>query len=69
MTVRYLSATEAAARLGIRPASFHSYVRKGLTPEPDALVGDVRGWLPETIDEWNKHRPGRGARTDLHGQR
>ncbi|MBB3040165.1 hypothetical protein [Hoyosella altamirensis] len=47
-------------------------------PPPDVIVGPlnddgsiprgtVRGWSKETIDEWNKQRPGRGARTDLHG--
>lgn len=30
-------------------------------PEPDALIGATRGWLPETIDRWNAARPGRGV--------
>ena len=30
-------------------------------PEPDVLIGRTRGWLPETIDEWNARRPGRGV--------
>ena len=30
-------------------------------PEPDATIGRTRGWLPETIDEWNAQRPGRGV--------
>ncbi|MFC7447896.1 hypothetical protein [Rhodococcus daqingensis] len=45
-------------------------------PPPDAIIGPInedgslprgttRGWLAETIDEWNAERPGRGARTDL----
>ncbi|MCZ4556075.1 hypothetical protein O4215_10850 [Rhodococcus maanshanensis] len=47
-------------------------------PPPDAIIGPInedgslprgttRGWLETTIDEWNSHRPGRGARTDLGG--
>lgn len=28
-------------------------------PEPDALIESTRGWKPETIDAWNKARPGR----------
>ena len=30
-------------------------------PEPDAMIGRTRGWLPETIDGWNAKRPGRGV--------
>ena len=25
------------------------------------MIGRTRGWLPETIDEWNANRPGRGV--------
>lgn len=64
-TKRYLSATEVAQRLGITVGAWSGYVRKGLTPEPDATIGRVSGWLPATIDKWNANRPGRGARTDL----
>lgn len=69
--VLYLSTTGFAERLGIKPETLRSYLKQGRLPEPDALIGApgnihaVRGWLPETIDEWNKNRPGRGARTDL----
>ncbi len=28
---------------------------------PDATIGRTRGWLPETIDQWNAQRPGRGV--------
>ena len=65
MTRRYLSASEVAEKLGITINTFNSYRRKGLTPDPDAITGNAHGWLPETIDEWNRNRPGRGARTDL----
>ena len=37
-------------------------------PTPDATIGKVSGWLPETIEKWNSERPGRGARTDLRGK-
>lgn len=63
--MRYLSPAEAAKRVGITTDTFHSYRKKGLVPDPDAMIGTVRGWLPETIDAWQKNRPGRGARTDL----
>ncbi|MFY9263238.1 MAG: transcriptional regulator [Actinomycetaceae bacterium] len=65
MTTYYLSTSQAAEHLGIKPGTFRSYLQKGLTPEPDAYVGNAAGWLPQTIDEWNAARPGRGARTDL----
>lgn len=69
MTIQYLSATQVAKRLGLSTGTIQSYVHKGLLPDPDALIGEphraVRGWLPETIDEWNKQRPGRGYRSDL----
>lgn len=58
--IRYLSTTDIAARLGITRAAVSKY---GL-PEPDAVIGTVRGWLPETIDGWEQRRPGQGARTD-----
>lgn len=57
MTTRYLSLTEVAGRLGITAGALAGYK----LPEPDALIGRTRGWLPETIDEWNAARPGRGV--------
>ena len=57
MTTRYLSLTEVAARLGITTGALAWYK----LPAPDALIGRTRGWLPETIDEWNAARPGRGV--------
>jgi predicted DNA-binding transcriptional regulator AlpA len=60
MTDHYLSTTEVAARLGITRAAVSKY----RLPPPDALIGAVRGWLPETIDQWQAARPGQGARTD-----
>ena len=59
--IRYLSRTQVADRIGVRPATLSRYK----LPAPDALIGDVRGWLPKTIDRWNEQRPGKGARTDL----
>ena len=57
MTERYLSMTEVAQRLGITKGALARYK----LPDPDALVGKARGWLPSTIDEWNAKRPGRGV--------
>lgn len=57
----FLSTTEVAARIGVQRGTLSRYK----LPAPDALIGDVRGWLSETIDRWHEQRPGRGARTDL----
>ena len=57
MTERYLSMTEVAERLGITKGALARY----RLPDPDALIGRTRGWLPETIDAWNAARPGRGV--------
>lgn len=53
---RFLSLTEVAARLGVVPGT----LARLKLPEPDALIGTTRGWRAETIDAWNKTRPGRG---------
>jgi predicted DNA-binding transcriptional regulator AlpA len=58
---RYLSRTEVAERIGVTPGALSRYK----LPAPDVMIGDVRGWLPATIDAWQAARPGRGARTDL----
>lgn len=50
--IRFLSRTEVAERIGVKPTSLGRYS----LPEPDALTGDVRGWTPETIDKWNEER-------------
>lgn len=69
MTRRYLTIAGVAAHLGISPHTVKKYADEGRLPEPDAITGDgpraVRGWLPETIDQWNASRPGRG-RPRLH---
>ncbi|MBF6213739.1 XRE family transcriptional regulator [Nocardia puris] len=64
MTVRYLSRKEFAERVGMTSGALGNFT----LPEPDAIIGTTRGWLPETIDTWNAARPGRGARTDLKGK-
>jgi hypothetical protein len=59
--MNYLSRTEVAERIGVTPGALSRYK----LPAPDVMIGDVRGWLPATIDAWQAARPGRGARTDL----
>ena len=56
---------DVARRLGLSEDTIKSYDRRGYMPPADAKIGRVYGWLPESIDEWQRNRPGRGARTDL----
>jgi predicted DNA-binding transcriptional regulator AlpA len=58
----YLGLSQLAERVGISAVTAKSYMRDGRLPEPDATIGRVRGWLPETIDDWQQQRPGRGRR-------
>lgn len=55
---RYLSRADVADRIGVKPNTLSRYI----LPEPDALIGETRGWLPETIDAWHAARPGHGGR-------
>ena len=55
---RYLSLTEVAQRLGVIKGALARYK----LPEPDVLVGSIRGWSEQTIDDWNAARPGHGGR-------
>lgn len=50
---RYLSTSEVAERTGLTRNTVKSYSQiPGRLPTPDAIVGRVKGWLPETIDAW-----------------
>nr|WP_270538935.1 hypothetical protein [Bifidobacterium bifidum] len=55
--VAYLSASSRSERLGITSGGLLNLK----LPEPDAVIGRTRDWLPETIDGWNAKRPGRGV--------
>ncbi|OBF23086.1 hypothetical protein A5720_00100 [Mycolicibacterium conceptionense] len=55
--VRYLSVTEFAERTGLSLNSVKAYSQvPGRLPEPDAMIGRVKGWLPETVDAWIERR-------------
>ncbi|MDO5049168.1 MAG: transcriptional regulator [Actinomycetaceae bacterium] len=62
--VEYLSTLGVAERVGLTRGTINSYRAKGLLPDPDAIVkssdSQAYGWLPETIDQWQANRPGRG---------
>lgn len=58
----FLSGTEVAQRLGLQPATWRSYHARRQCPPPDVMIGDVPGWLPTTVDGWQRpaHEKGRG---------
>jgi hypothetical protein len=51
--IRYLSRTEVAEHIGVKPDTLSRYK----LPPPDAMIGDTRGWKPSTIDRWHRNRP------------
>lgn len=51
-----LSRKEVAECIGVVPGTLARYT----LPEPDAFIGETRGWRRSTIDAWNDARPGRG---------
>lgn len=54
---KYLSVTEVADKTGLSANTVKAYSHvPGRLPEPDAMIGRVRGWLPETIDTWMAKR-------------
>lgn len=57
---RYLSISEVADRTGLTRNTAKSYSQvPGRLPAPDAMIGRVKGWLPETIDTWWEQRAAR----------
>lgn len=59
--IRFIGRKEVAELIGVKAGTLDGYK----IPPPDVAIGNVRGWSRETIEEWHKNRPGRGARTDL----
>ena len=48
--VRLLTVEEAAARVGVKPASWQRQVARGDRPEPDGHVGRTPVWREDTVD-------------------
>lgn len=67
MPVQYLTRKGIAELIGVKVTTVHGYDEKGLLPEPDVMVGHVKGWSEETIRRWHAARPGRGHRSDRLG--
>jgi hypothetical protein len=55
-----LTTTDAAALIGVTPASWRKYVSDGRAPKPDGYLGRTPWWWPETVQQWQASRPGQG---------
>ncbi|WP_336794199.1 helix-turn-helix domain-containing protein [Gordonia malaquae] len=64
----YLSAGQAAERLGCPLNTVTSYIRRNQFPPHDAIIGRNRGWLPATIDQWNPPRTSQGQPEETDDQ-
>lgn len=60
-TKHYYGVTTGAALLGISKIAF---LQRRPQPEPDVMIGDIRGWTEQTLREWDATipRPGRRPR-------
>lgn len=67
-----LTVTDAAALVGIAPATWRGYVARGYAPQPDepdtgrAVNRREPRWLTSTVEGYIARRAGQGARTDLN---
>lgn len=64
---RVLLRSQAAARAGVQPDTWNSYVSRGWprgnpAPKPDGQIdGRTPYWFPATVDAWKRRRPRAGA--------
>jgi hypothetical protein len=56
MMLKFLSRAQVAEMLEVKTDSINGYD----LPEPDAMIGTHKGWLPDTIAAFKIARPGRG---------
>jgi predicted DNA-binding transcriptional regulator AlpA len=54
----YLSVTEVAERIGLAVNTVKAYSQNTprRMPNPDAMIGRVKGWSAATIDAWHARR-------------
>ena len=53
---------QAAARIGVAPDTFSSYVTRGQAPAPVEHIGATPLWDEHEIDQWARTRPGQPGR-------
>jgi hypothetical protein len=51
-----LTTADVADMIGITPAAFRSYWRKGYFPPPDGRLGATPWWERETVTAWLEER-------------
>lgn len=66
MTVEQVVAYLKRQGRRINPSTWTGYVAREQAPQPATYVGRTPLWDPDEIVEWEKARPGPGARTDLN---
>lgn len=54
------SYAEVAAYMAVSEATVRKYLSDGRLPQPDGRVKRSPWWRPETIQQWQTTRPGRG---------
>ena len=54
--IHYLDQGDIARMLGVEPQTVRAWHVRGKLPAPDCRVGDKRGWLRETIEQWAASR-------------
>lgn len=55
-----LTRAEAAASVGVTPATWSGYVSRGFAPAPAEVVGRTPLWDPAVVQRWHTGRPGAG---------
>lgn len=54
----YLTSADIAERLGVKIETVRQYKLRGDLPPPDDYVGRSPVWKDETIQAWERERPG-----------
>ncbi|MFJ2266701.1 helix-turn-helix transcriptional regulator [Streptomyces sp. NPDC087849] len=65
---RLWTVADVARKLGVSEATVRTYRWRGDLPDP-SYVGRTPVWQPSVIEEWIRHRPGRGSGGGRHASR
>lgn len=65
--IRYWNFTDISAHTGVPSVALRQRAFRGTMPKPDAEIGSMPGWLPDTITDWwsGKEKDGAAAETLL----